>query len=463
MNNPALPAWSVIQSAVTHSMNTFAGTIVDDIGHNGTFRPCTHRRTWVSCNASLSAEDIMTGAFPRYYGYLGVQTKGFLSHRLNGDLLAASTTASLFPAGGFTAFEDFITVAKSKMMPSLSDGNSVINFIYELKDFKKFGSRLLRAFNAVGALRRRIVAYGAAFWSAWGSLPWDSKPKKASKGYLAWRFAWQPFVSDCKALLSKLLSLQRRIKQFIRGQKQKQQRYFGKNVQLPFTGGSYTDTNWSIPPGSSNAAFYGGISTGYCGVSTRRQEYSQPTCRLTATMRYNYTLPASVSSMEGRIRSYLDILGVNANPAIIWNAIPFSFVVDWFVNIGGFLERIRVDNIYATTTVTQLCASARAERNYVKAFKPYMIRSTSDSPIFFNEVGIVTRNTHYERKVFEPSSIGVWLTPGGGLTGDKVSLAAALAHANLPQKPRAFVKGLYLQTFKASNATELLTRAWAEK
>lgn len=164
--------------------------------------------------------------------------------------------------------------------------------------------------------------------------------------------------------------------------------------------------------------------------------------------------------MEGQINYFLDVLGINANPAVIWNAIPFSFVIDWFVNVGGFLERLRVDNIRAATTVTKFCVSARFERNFITGVLPYMKRITSDPPIWFPEVGVHVRATRYERRGFEPESIGMWLTPGMGLTGDKLSLATALAHANIPQTRKGFARGLYMGCQGGVSPTTLLKKAW---
>lgn len=41
------------------------------------------------------------------------------------------------------------------------------------------------------------------------------------------------------------------------------------------------------------------------------------------------------------IRGLLTVAGVELNPSIIWDAIPLSFVVDWFVNVGQVLEQYR--------------------------------------------------------------------------------------------------------------------------
>jgi hypothetical protein len=38
----------------------------------------------------------------------------------------------------------------------------------------------------------------------------------------------------------------------------------------------------------------------------------------------------------------LDLFGANLNPAIVWNAIPFSFVVDWFLKVGDYFDKMEV-------------------------------------------------------------------------------------------------------------------------
>lgn len=43
------------------------------------------------------------------------------------------------------------------------------------------------------------------------------------------------------------------------------------------------------------------------------------------------------------LRLILDGAGFELNPRIIWDKIPFTFVIDWFTNIGDFLERYKTD------------------------------------------------------------------------------------------------------------------------
>jgi len=56
-----------------------------------------------------------------------------------------------------------------------------------------------------------------------------------------------------------------------------------------------------------------------------------------ATMQYEYALD-EVSPLLFKLRSLRDILGLRLTPSVIWEAIPFSFVVDWFLNVQDWLE-----------------------------------------------------------------------------------------------------------------------------
>jgi hypothetical protein len=73
-------------------------------------------------------------------------------------------------------------------------------------------------------------------------------------------------------------------------------------------------------------------------------------------MRYSYTLPRLDSVLEN-VYAYLDVLGVRLDPSIVWNAIPFSFVVDWVVDVSTFLGTFARDNYPIETRVTDFCHS----------------------------------------------------------------------------------------------------------
>jgi hypothetical protein len=79
-------------------------------------------------------------------------------------------------------------------------------------------------------------------------------------------------------------------------------------------------------------------------------------------MRYRYPCPPELSTFAGKLRAFLDALGVNSNPQILWNAIPFTFLVDWVVNVSGFLRQFRVPNVTFQIEILDFCHSAKLEK-----------------------------------------------------------------------------------------------------
>jgi hypothetical protein len=69
------------------------------------------------------------------------------------------------------------------------------------------------------------------------------------------------------------------------------------------------------------------------------------TRRAVAHIKY---IPCRIEALNGLdilLRGSLDSLGFELNPGIVWDAIPFSFVVDWFVNIGSYLNSLKIDTL----------------------------------------------------------------------------------------------------------------------
>jgi hypothetical protein len=54
---------------------------------------------------------------------------------------------------------------------------------------------------------------------------------------------------------------------------------------------------------------------------------------------------AVVGNLNKGLLGFLDTLGVELNPRIVWDAIPFSFVLDNFFGIGGYLDQFKWDTL----------------------------------------------------------------------------------------------------------------------
>jgi len=384
-------------------------------------------------STNCSQDDILVGAFPRYYGHLNVVVNGADSDSAKNCLTTLLSDIQTRGAAEMPTIDEFASLAKNAMMPSLSDGNSLLNFLFELRDFKYLGRGIIdRFWNRSPQTRIGVDGIIDTLWDAFGQKPWASRPQNMSSAYLSWKLAWQPFYNDCKALYQKIISIKRRIQEFERRANQPQQRYYGKTYEVDPIGGSY-QSNWT------DWSDYGMYAL---QRRTKKVETGTNKVRLTATMRYRYELPPELKSLDGALSAYLDVLGINGNPAIIWNAIPFSFVVDWFVNVGEFLESIRFDNVRPMTIISDFCVSQRSERNMMLAYQLGLRPDDTDNIVVFPEKGVLSRQVRYKREVLNTDATIGMMTTGRGLVGSRAAVLTALGVVNLPRAGK-LRKGIY--------------------
>jgi hypothetical protein len=146
------------------------------------------------------------------------------------------------------------------------------------------------------------------------------------------------------------------MREFIDRANKPQQRYWGVDLSDTALGASTLHSAEVTPPGWTGAY--------HAKVKWSLRQKESKAARYHATVRYRYPLPAELLTPVGKMRALGDMLGISQDPAIIWNAIPYSFVVDWFVNVGGYLNRMRVDNIHAQTEILDFCHSVKVEREW---------------------------------------------------------------------------------------------------
>jgi hypothetical protein len=90
----------------------------------------------------------------------------------------------------------------------------------------------------------------------------------------------------------------------------------------------------------------GGSGTFYYANGTIKVDWSGYVKRkVTCHIAYRPLPIQALSGFERGLRGALDSLGFELNPGIIWDAIPFSFVVDWFVNVGKVANSFKIDTL----------------------------------------------------------------------------------------------------------------------
>lgn len=138
---------------------------------------------------------------------------------------------------------------------------------------------------------------------------------------------------------------------------------------------------------------------------------------------YNYT---RLQAAHAQLLAHLDALGVNLNPAIIWNAIPFSFVVDWVLNIGSYLDSMKMENMKPEINIHRFLWSVKRERTIT------VTKGVSTPSPYANDGGPrtqlpIVRQTAYRRTVEGLPAVD-WIE-SSGLSPKEISLGAALVIA----------------------------------
>jgi len=133
-------------------------------------------------------------------------------------------------------------------------------------------------------------------------------------------FGWKPTIGDIQAATEGVLRLKEHIAEF----EAKIGQTIQKSTNLLQTSNSVS-TTYRLP----GAGLYS-----YTATVTRKVD---------GYIAYKPMPLLVLNSVDKAIRSYLDVLGVELNPRILWDALPFTFVIDWFFGVGNLLSRYKWD------------------------------------------------------------------------------------------------------------------------
>lgn len=208
-------------------------------------------------------------------------------------------TGPLFPGTPPTVVvtEDMRRRAWDALHPEFGTGLSLINFLYELKDLPhllRYAAKLLSALSTLPKLLRKLAS-----------------TKTASELLLSWSFAIAPFMADVEKMLDAGKDLNRAFNDFAEAGRKPQTFHYrevGGDVVV-----SDTPTEFGHHVQKSRSSYYATLKCVY--------EYQRPT-------------------MLVLFRRYW---GLRITPEALWNAVPFSFVIDWVAKVGDSLRMLDTD------------------------------------------------------------------------------------------------------------------------
>lgn len=220
--------------------------------------------------------------------------------------------------------------------------------------------------------------------------------KNLASGHLNYNFGWKPFVRDLKEIISRAVDWQTRLGDFLKRENTPQVRHYGESLGWNST---FSQTYSSAPQGCRKT------------ITLNLQKYS-------ATMKYRYSIP-QMSGLEQQVRGFLDAFGLARPASTLWELIPFSFVVDWFVNVGGFIRSNERDWLEPVLNITDFCHSIK----YTYSGKEEFQRGLGSWA-----TSVTTESSVYRRYVSVPNMRGDF--DADGLNARRVLLSTSLLIAN---------------------------------
>lgn len=303
---------------------------------------------------------------------------------------------------------DLCDKALSALMPGIRPKLSLVNSILELKDFKS----LPRTIANIRNLSRTLLS---------GKGPWGNRTLRRIIGagadvYLQQQFNISPLLSDIAGIKSTIQNVRKEIQNLLENEGKLRTRHFRAELKnhlsdepLTWTGYKLIDT-WANSS-SSDAKIRFGRSVKHSGAMFH------------ATLQYRYDLDPWARE-TAQLRGFLDSLGVNANPAIIWNAIPWSFVVDWVINVSGWLSRFAERNLEPRVHITRFMASAQAQRT-IRTFHTWKYPDEFTPPVDSGDVASFVQEEKAYIRWFPSTELHSWFQTSG-LSSHEFSLGAAL-------------------------------------
>lgn len=152
-------------------------------------------------------------------------------------------------------------------------------------------------------------------------------------------FGWKPFVNDLRKMYNLWQTVDRRLAQIVRENGRSIRR---KATVLEDTSVSTVETAYPYP----YAGVWSGIPNWIPGSTVRtvtRKTYTR--VWFSGSFRY-FILDIGTSQWDTRARAAL--WGVTPTPELLWSVLPWSWLVDWFANVGDVVSNASsnaVDNL----------------------------------------------------------------------------------------------------------------------
>jgi len=309
-----------------------------------------------------------------------------------------------------TDLEQLLTDAAMHLLPGIQPKISLINSILELKDIKSIGSTLGSISKHVDKLQKlKNLQTGESFFSQFSQASMNELSRSAGDIYLQYKFNIAPLLSDVRGLQDTVNTAEKRAQRLLSQSARVITRHHTVTIDDsydsdPNANDYVSDWHWLEIPLTEG---------GFCAFNSRshrKVELVPAKFHVELQFSYGYT---AFQRQNAAFLTLLDRVGVNFDPAILWNATPWSFVADWVVGFGQWLGQFRRANMEPVIVIHKsLWSIERVRRIYCSVD----MQLNQGVPTSF------VQETAYRRQLFQMTAHSL-TTSGLSLTETSLGLA----------------------------------------
>lgn len=321
--------------------------------------------------------------------------------------------------------EEAIKFFLPNIAPEVNPEVSMINAIIELKDFKHLPKLAVK----MQSFMKHILSKG---WSPSSTI--KQLLHLGADTNLTYQFGIAPMIGDISGFHRALRKARKRAKALLSLEGKTFKRHFNCPMNAAFP---YDEKSAS---GSSLQYWCKGTQT--CSNSTSmnvlgtttvtRQAYTH-FAHFHAEIEYNVYF-SQYQRENATLLTLLDQIGLNFNPRILWDATPFSFLVDWVAKVGNYVNQFKMEHMEPLVIVKRFLSSMSVYRSI------HLNQRFSGPASGAGTKGMslpVFHESAYRRVVGIPSyySTVVRDLEVAGLSLRKVSLLSSLLYSRKPGRP----------------------------
>jgi hypothetical protein len=292
--------------------------------------------------------------------------------------------------------ESYGATAWNRMRPDRPD-MSILNALYELREVPE-------------SLKPRILKYRDG--KAWSDY------------FLAVNFGWLPLLSDCQDFVRTTINMKNRLDQLLRDEGKPVTRRISMNSGFPAR-------NDGPISGESYSVGVGLVTPCYVGVPKYTDTLSV-TSKLWGVGQFKYWLPPGPRDWKWRAREILRVYGAYPSPAVVWNAIPWTWLADWFTNVGDVLENI--DFTVADRLASNYAFVMRHVLEKLTRTTTAVLMTPSGAPTTVNLTSYLIGETK-ERALIDPFSPAVTFD---SMSPRQAAILGAIGYSRMPSSAGRF-------------------------